>query len=247
MLVDEAHHARALSWTRLLERFHRSRIVLLTATPFRLDGRRLPGRLVYYYPVGKALDAGIYREIVYHPVTAAKNATDEALCEKACELLEHERKTAPDIRLLVRTASVAQAPSLVALYGARGLRVREVHYRKSGSANDQTVRDLRAGHLDGVVCVGMLGEGLDIPELKIAALHSPPKSFPFTLQLIVRLSAGPSTHGQFSRGAYPLQECGLRQPLSHRPDRWRVHRRRREPGSGVGRDRRHRDRERTPV
>lgn len=194
VLVDEAHHARALSWTRLLERFHRSRIVLLTATPFRLDGRRLPGRLVYYYPVGKALDAGIYREIVYHPVTAAKNATDDALCEKACELLEHERKTAPDIRLLVRTASVAQAPSLVALYGSRGLRVREVHYRKSGSANDQTVRDLRAGRLDGVVCVGMLGEGLDIPELKIAALHSPPKSFPFTLQLIGRVSR--MTRGQ---------------------------------------------------
>ncbi|MFL6192553.1 MAG: DEAD/DEAH box helicase, partial [Thermoanaerobaculia bacterium] len=189
VLFDEAHHSRAPSWTQLVNRFRRSRIVLLTATPFRLDRRRLPGKLIYHYPVGRALEAGIYREIVYHPVPApSPEAADPALCERACELLRHERKTSPDARLLIRTASVKGVASLKALYEARGVRVREVHYKKSMHENAEALGELRRGRLDGVVCVGMLGEGLDIPELKVAALHTPPKSFPFTLQFIGRVS-----------------------------------------------------------
>ena len=45
--------------------------------------------------------------------------------------------------------------------------------------------------MDVIVCVGMLNESLDIPTIKIAVLHSPPMSLPFTLQLIGRVSRTP--------------------------------------------------------
>ncbi|GAG52895.1 unnamed protein product, partial [marine sediment metagenome] len=40
----------------------------------------------------------------------------------------------------------------------------------------------------GIICVDMLGEGFDLPNLKIAALHAPHESFPVTLQFIGRFA-----------------------------------------------------------
>ena len=52
----------------------------------------------------------------------------------------------------------------------------------------KTIDNLRAGKIDGVVAVDMLGEGFDLPELKVAALHSPHKSLAATLQFIGRFA-----------------------------------------------------------
>ena len=41
VIVDEAHHARAKTWTNVLERWPRAKLIGLTATPERLDGKGL--------------------------------------------------------------------------------------------------------------------------------------------------------------------------------------------------------------
>ena len=50
------------------------------------------------------------------------------------------------------------------------------------------IDELRNKSLDGVICVDMLGEGFDFPNLKIAAIHSPHKSLATTLQFIGRFA-----------------------------------------------------------
>ena len=50
------------------------------------------------------------------------------------------------------------------------------------------IRRLREGELDGIVTVNMLGEGFDLPRLKIAAVHAPHKSLAATLQFIGRFA-----------------------------------------------------------
>jgi superfamily II DNA or RNA helicase len=47
---------------------------------------------------------------------------------------------------------------------------------------------LRDKELDGIICVDMLGEGFDFPNLKIAAVHDPHKSLANTLQFIGRFA-----------------------------------------------------------
>ena len=47
-----------------------------------------------------------------------------------------------------------------------------------------------------IVCVNMLGEGFDLPALKVAAVHDPQKSLAVTLQFIGRF-ARTSSHGNF--------------------------------------------------
>jgi superfamily II DNA or RNA helicase len=91
VFFDEAHHARAKTWQRLIEDVARSRLILLTATPFRLDGRILPGKLVYNYPMQRALDTGVYRPIEYKSArSSGSNEIDEQLCRIGKRLLANE-------------------------------------------------------------------------------------------------------------------------------------------------------------
>lgn len=63
ILVDEAHHNAALSWQRVFERFPRAKVVSLTATPFRSDGREVQGATVYRYPFARAMQQGYIKQL----------------------------------------------------------------------------------------------------------------------------------------------------------------------------------------
>ena len=49
-----------------------------------------------------------------------------------------------------------------------------------------------------VVCVNMLGEGYDLPQLKIAAIHDERQSLPITLQFIGRFTRKSNDIGKAS-------------------------------------------------
>lgn len=63
ILVDEGHHNVAPSWTKVFERFPNSRVVSLTATPFRGDGVRPAGKVIYRYPFTRAMVRGYIKQI----------------------------------------------------------------------------------------------------------------------------------------------------------------------------------------
>lgn len=63
IIVDEAHHSAATSWQRVIERFYKAKVVLLTATPFRSDRQELDGELVYRYPFRNATLKGYIKRL----------------------------------------------------------------------------------------------------------------------------------------------------------------------------------------
>lgn len=63
IIVDEAHHAPAGSWKKVLAHFQKSRVINMTATPFRGDGQEIEGDLVYRYPFKKATFKGYIKRI----------------------------------------------------------------------------------------------------------------------------------------------------------------------------------------
>jgi hypothetical protein len=65
LFVDEAHHVAAKSWSRVRDAFHDKPVVQFTATPFRADGERLGGRLIYSFPLGRAQNLGYFQPISY--------------------------------------------------------------------------------------------------------------------------------------------------------------------------------------
>lgn len=63
ILVDEAHHNIAESWQQVKQRFPAARIVNFSGTPTRADGRLMEGKIIYSFPVVKAIEAGYVKRL----------------------------------------------------------------------------------------------------------------------------------------------------------------------------------------
>jgi len=190
VLIDEAHHSPAPTWNALMEAFPRARCVLFTATPFRRDGKEIKGKYLYTYPIQKAYEDGIYGDMLYMPVDPAPGiAADRALACETERVFKEDRAKEFSHVVMVRADSLPRSRQLEELYRQHtGLRLGVVDSGKSQRTTEDIVRELRAGELDGVICVNMLGEGFDLPNLKIAALHAPHRSLAVTLQFFGRFA-----------------------------------------------------------
>ena len=190
ILFDEAHHVPAASYTAIAESFPGAKQVLFTATPFRRDEREIRADLIFTYSLAQARKDGVYGALRFSPVVPAIGEnSDEAIATAAAAQLKKDRDAGLNHRLVVRASSRARADELGALYEKNtALTLKRVHSGLSDRFVRKTIEELRAGDIDGVVAVDMLGEGFDLPELKVAALHSPHKSLAVTLQFIGRFA-----------------------------------------------------------
>ena len=63
ILFDEGHHSVADSWEALKARFPAARIVNFSATPLRADGQTMAGRVIYSYPIFRAIQEGYVKRL----------------------------------------------------------------------------------------------------------------------------------------------------------------------------------------
>lgn len=63
ILFDEGHHNVATSWEALRTKFPRARIVNFSATPTRADGQLMAGRILYSYPIFRAIQEGYVKRL----------------------------------------------------------------------------------------------------------------------------------------------------------------------------------------
>ena len=72
ILFDEGHHSVAATWETLKAKFPAAIIVNFSATPLRADGQRMAGRILYSYPIFRAIQEGYIKHlkaIVLNPRT----------------------------------------------------------------------------------------------------------------------------------------------------------------------------------
>jgi superfamily II DNA or RNA helicase len=190
VLVDEAHHAPAKTWSRLLDLLRSAKQVLCTATPFRRDEKEIKGKFVFTYDLRRANQDRVFGDITFQPVERGAAPSVDAAIARATEVKFRGDWTAGLRHLvMVRTDSVARAKELKDLYDSNtGLRLAFVSGAHSLGFVKRVIAKLRADELDGIVCVNMFGEGFNLPNLKIAAIHSPHKSLAITLQFIGRFA-----------------------------------------------------------
>jgi hypothetical protein len=60
---DEGHHNVAASWDALRAKFPQAKIVNFSATPTRADGQLMAGRILYSYPVFRAIQEGYVKRL----------------------------------------------------------------------------------------------------------------------------------------------------------------------------------------
>lgn len=197
LIVDEAHHVVAETWKAVRDRFKKKRVLQFTATPFRRDRERIDGKIIFNYKLGDAQAAGYYRRINLKTIEeyGDDDARDRAIAAAGLEALRRDRnELGLDHLLMARTWSKARAEAVAAIYREFAPEMKPVLVY-SGTGRGTANKEALAAILDRgdqgsriVVCVDMLGEGFDLPNLKVAALHDTHKSLAITLQFIGRFT-----------------------------------------------------------
>lgn len=210
LYIDEAHHVAAPTWRAVADLFATKEIIQFTATPYREDGQHLAGRIIYAYPLHLAQKNGYFARINYHSVVDLADP-DVAVAEAAVAQLRADLAAGLDHLLMARVSSITRAKQVVKLYESLAPDLHPL--RLDTSFAESTRRKHRAQLLERetriIVCVNMLGEGYDLPALKIAAIHDPQKSLAVTLQFVGRFTrTGGDTLGEAS-AFVPLQVAGV--------------------------------------
>lgn len=191
LFVDEAHHIGAKTWRRFRSYFQKKNVIQFTATPFRRDRLRVDGKHIYVYPLWKAQQEKFFKPINYIPVSGADDdETDRKIIEEVGKALSADIANGFDHLVMARCDRKERADHLNGLYSIRYPEHKPLllHSDFSPLEKAKAIERLRNGDSRIVVCVDMLGEGFDLPELKIAALHDKHKSEAVTLQFIGRIT-----------------------------------------------------------
>jgi DNA or RNA helicases of superfamily II len=188
VLVDESHHVPAKTWQQILININHAKHILVTATPYRLDRKEIKGEIIFTYPLSMAYSDGIFGEIQYIPIAEA-NDKDYLIAKQAERVLMGDRGLGYDHYLMVRANTKEKAKELEVLYQSKTtLKLKRIDSSMTNKVIKSCISALKTKQLDGIICVDMLGEGFDFPNLKIAAIHSPHKSLVSTLQFIGRFA-----------------------------------------------------------
>lgn len=190
LVVDEAHHLGAVGWSGFREKFADRKVLQFTATPFRRDGKLVDGKVIYTYPLHLAQRDGYFKAILFEAVYEVDpDDADSVIANAAVDKLKADRAAGRDHILLVRCKTIERAKSIQSIYHSLAPEFNPLVVSSESSAEAKAALDeLRQRTCRIVVCVNMLGEGFDLPQLKIAAVHDPHKSLAVLLQFVGRFT-----------------------------------------------------------
>lgn len=187
---DEAHHLPANSWNSIHEKLPTQRVVQFTATPFRRDGHRIPGRIIYNFPLRLAQKQNYFRPIKFIEVNEIDpDIADREIAARAVDQLRQDLRAGLAHIILARAETRERANKLfVEIYQANHADLNPVVIYTGLSGKKNKLRAIREGRHQIVICVDMFGEGFDLPALKIAAMHDLHGSLAITLQFTGRFT-----------------------------------------------------------
>lgn len=146
--------------------------------------------MVVNYLLREARKDEVFGEIMYRQITPGPGEDPDVAIAKAAEsALKDDRDQGVEHSILIRADSIPRANVLMQKYRdntALSLELVRSHF--SSKRIHETIDALKKRISDGIVCVNMLGEGFDFPNLKIAALHAPHASPGVTLQFVGRFA-----------------------------------------------------------
>lgn len=189
LVIDEAHHIGAARWSKFREAFSALPILQFTATPFRRDGHVVDGQLIYTYPLARAQADKYFKKITFDPIyEPVQSKADAVIAEAAVGQLRKDVSKGLNHLMMARCSSIERAAAVLKLYEALASDLKPVLVHSEQTDAEQRIADLQAGRSRIVVCVNMLGEGFDLPHLKVAAVHDLHKSLGILLQFAGRFT-----------------------------------------------------------
>ena len=190
LVVDEAHHIPAKTWNLFVDKFKNQRILQLTATPYRRDGKLVGGSVVFNYGLGAAQKDGYFKPIEFKSIYQHdEELGDREIAVAAVSQLKEDLTAGFEHLILARCSSIQRAEEVLKVYAEIAPEYCPVLVHSDmGKEGDENLVRLKAFDSRIVVCVSMLGEGFDLPNLKIAAIHDTHKSLAVLLQFTGRFT-----------------------------------------------------------
>ena len=190
IFFDEAHHIEAATWKRFQKHSGMSKTLLFTATPFRENGKPIQGKIIYNFPLSAAQELGYFKPIRFIEVFEPDaESSDKRIADAAVDKLRSDLAAGYDHILIARTNSINAARDLYNhIYAPSYSDLNPVLIHSRLSRKQTVLNAIRNGEHKIIVCVNMFGEGFDLPNLKVAALHNVHKSLGITLQFIGRFA-----------------------------------------------------------
>ena len=147
------------------------------------------GDVIYSYPLRRAQEDGYFKHIQFDPVCEIdQNDADCAIAAKAIAKLDDDLAQGLDHVLMARCDGINRSAVVHALYQEMCPQHCPILVHSDEPASGERIQQLFSRKSRVVVCVEMLGEGFDLPQLKIAAAHDTHKSLAVLLQFTGRFT-----------------------------------------------------------
>ena len=204
IFVDEAHHALARTYQRVLEAFPKAYKLLFTATPYRLNGAGftdIADDLITGNQVGWLIDHHFLAPVDYYApsqIDASKLRTKrtgeysedsikEAMKPKIYgNAVKHYLKLAAGKQAIAYTYNVDSAIRLAQAFNNQGITARAVAGSTPKEERRKIIEDYRARKIKIVTNAELFTEGLDLPNVDCVIMLRPTQSLSLYLQFAMR-------------------------------------------------------------
>lgn len=204
LVVDEAHHSTAQTWRRIIEAYPHAAVIGPTATPCRTDGRGLGGlfeTMVECPPVEELISLGyLVPTLVYAPAlpdlegvrTIGGDYNEKQLAQRmdqqqlVGDVVTNWHRLAQGRRTIVFATSIGHSAHLADEFSRSGVAAAHLDGGTPIAERDVIMARLATGALDVVVNCGVIGEGVDVPDVGCIVLARPTKSIVLYRQMIGR-------------------------------------------------------------
>ena len=232
LVVDEAHHSNAGTWATVLRHFQQARVLGVTATPVRSDGRGLGewyGAMVLGPSPAQLTDEGfLARARVFAPPGFSAKGLRKRMGDfdmrQAAEMLTagqamgsplaHYRQHLDGQTAIAFCCSVAHAEAVAELFNSNGIAAASIDGTMDVATREQLLTDLGAGRLKVLTSCALIGEGVDVPSVAGCILLRPTQSVGLHLQMI-----GRCLRPQGGKVAVVLDHVANTQRLGHHLDK----------------------------
>lgn len=205
IIVDEAHHASAESYRRILDYFNPKFLLGVTATPQRSDSIRLTDvfqEITYYKNIQDLIKEGYLSRIIGYRVKTNTDISevetshgDYTLSQLEDKIDNTERNTlvvksylqfASNKKAVVFASGVNHAKHLAASFTQNKIPVRVVVGDTPDEERKQILLDFKNGDIKVIVNVGVLTEGFDEPSIDAIIIARPTRSTLLYTQIVGR-------------------------------------------------------------
>lgn len=195
IIIDEAHRAAASTYIKVLNAYPDAKIIGLTATPERTDGKGLSGifdALVLGPTVRQLIDAGYLSdyEIMAPPTVVDlsdiktsmgdyEKAQLEAAVDKPTitgDAVDHYIKFAMGRRCVVMCVSISHAKHVAEQYNANGIAAEIIYGDMTDTQREAVLVRFSKGTIKVLTNVQLMLEGVDIPAIEVIQWLRPTQS-----------------------------------------------------------------------